>query len=148
MLLPIKPICPVAKMRQNGTSIIFLQYCQSPERKTLLNTEIAIPPKFWNRKLNRVTDDLPIEYGTAKSVNLEIHRLFRMAEDIITFAIRLGNLDPVNFVRQTFSPDFDINLLGIGKNKVLSVAISIAPTAVNHNVRHIRSVHHIGERID
>ena len=118
MLLPIKPICPVAKMRQNGTSIIFLQYCQNPERRTLLNTEIAIPPKFWNRKLNRVTDDLPQEYGTAKSVNLEIHRLFRMAEDIITFAIRLGNLDPVNFVRQTFSPDFDISFLGIGKNKI------------------------------
>ena len=73
MLLPIKPICPVAKMRQNGTSIIFLQYCQGPDRKTLLNTEIAIPPKFWNKKLNRVTDDLPTEYGTAKSVNLEIH---------------------------------------------------------------------------
>ena len=105
-------------MRQNGTSIIFLQYCQSPDRKTLLNTEIAIPPKFWNKKLNRVTDDLPIEYGTAKSANLEIHRLFRMAEDIITFAIRLGTLDPVNFVRQTFSPDFDISLLGIEKHKV------------------------------
>jgi hypothetical protein len=105
-------------MRQNGTSIIFLQYCQGPDRKTLLNTEIAIPPKFWNKKLNRVTDDLPTEYGTAKSVNLEIHRLFRMAEDIIKFAIRLENLDPVNFVRQTFSPDFDISRLGLEKPRI------------------------------
>ncbi len=133
MLLPIKPICPVAKMRQNGTCIIFLQYCQSPERKTLLNTEIAIPPKFWNRKLNRVTDDLPAEYGIAKNINLEIHRLFRMAEDIIKFAIRLGNLDPVNFVKQTFSPDFDISLLGIGKSKIEVKIGSKKVEKVNHD---------------
>jgi Arm DNA-binding domain len=118
MLLPIKPICPFEKTRQNGTSIIFLQYCQNSDRKTLLNTEIAIPPKFWNRKINRVMDDLPAEYGTAKSISLEIHRLFRMAEDIKKFAIRLGNLDPVNFVKQTFSPDFDNNLLGIRKPRI------------------------------
>jgi site-specific recombinase XerD len=118
MLLPIKPICPFEKTRQNGTSVIYLQYCQNSDRKTLLNTEIAIPPKFWNRKLNRVMDDLPPEYGTAKSINLEIHRLYRMAEDIIKFAIRLNNLDPVHFVKQTFSPDFDINLLGIGKPRI------------------------------
>jgi hypothetical protein len=44
MLLPIKLICPKNKVRKDGTSIIFIQYCGSDNKKTLLNTEIAIPP--------------------------------------------------------------------------------------------------------
>ena len=68
MLLPLKPICPASKVRRDCTSIIFLQYCKSENEKTLLNTEIAIPPKYWNKKLSRVIDDLPVEYGVLKSL--------------------------------------------------------------------------------
>ena len=117
MLLPIKPICPANKARKDGTSIIFLQYCKSEEDKTLLNTGIAIPPRFWNKKLKRVADDLPAEYGIAENINLEIHRMYRIAEDIIKFAVRKSYPDPVQFVKNTFSPLYDISRLETEKPK-------------------------------
>ncbi len=66
MLLLLQPICPLSKVRKDGTSIIFLQYYRSEHDKTLLNTEIAIPAKFWNKKSKRVSDDLPEEHVTLK----------------------------------------------------------------------------------
>ncbi len=46
MLLPVKPICERKFVRRNGTSLIYLQYCFSADKRTLLNTEIAIPPAY------------------------------------------------------------------------------------------------------
>lgn len=119
MLLPIKPICPASKMRKDGTSLIFLQYCKSEEDKTLLNTEIPIPPRYWHKKLKRVADDLPAEYGDYEKINLEVHRMYRIAEDIIKYAIKKNYPDPVQFVKDTFSPYYDTNKLEIEKPKSL-----------------------------
>jgi len=105
MLLPLKSICSASKVRRDGTSLIFLQYCKSESDKTLLNTTIAIPPKFWNKKLCRITDDLPQVFGSAGKLNLELHRMFRLAEDIIHLAMRLKIEDNVLFVKKTFRPD-------------------------------------------
>ena len=55
MLLPIKPICSPRKIRRDGTSQIFLQYCYSATNRTLLNTGINIPPDCWNNKLLCIT---------------------------------------------------------------------------------------------
>jgi hypothetical protein len=74
MLLPIRPICSKNKVRKDGTSLIFIQYCFTSDSKTLLNTELAIPSKYWNRKLLRVSDDLPKEYGDYKEINKELQR--------------------------------------------------------------------------
>jgi hypothetical protein len=87
MLLPIKPICCASKIRRDGTSLIFIQYCMSADNKTLLNTEITIPPRFWNKKLDRVSDNLPPEIGKAAEINKKLQRQIRPAEDIISFAI-------------------------------------------------------------
>ena len=105
MLLPLKSICSASKVRRDGTSLIFLQYCKSESDKTLLNTTIAIPPKFWNKKLCRITDDLPQVFGSAGKLNLELHRMFRLAEDIIHLAMRLKIEDNVLFFKKTFRPD-------------------------------------------
>ena len=118
MLLPIKPICPASKARKDGTSIIFLQYCKSEDDKTLLNTEIGIPPRYWNKKLKRVTDDLPSSYGDFEKINLEVHRMYRIAEDIIKFAISNKHSDPVQFVKNTFSPNYDTTKLEVEKLKL------------------------------
>lgn len=109
MLLPLKPICPASKVRRCGTNLIFLQYCKNESDKTLLNTEIAIPPKFWHRKLQRIQTNLPPEYGDAKSLNEEVYRMFGAAEKIIEFAISNKLPDPVAFVKKTFNPAFDIS---------------------------------------
>ena len=108
MLLPLKPICPSNKIRKDGTSLIFLQYCKSEADKTLLNTELSIPPKYWHKKLQRVTEDLPSKYGDHKQINSELNRMFRIAEDIATHAIQNDVVDTVQFLKQTFKPDFDV----------------------------------------
>lgn len=118
MLLSLKPICPANKVRNCGTGIIFLQYCQSESEKTLLNTEIAIPPKFWHKKVRRIQDTLPKEYGDAKSLNEEVYRMYSVAEKIIQFALTTNIAYPVSFVKKTFNPKFDVSSLNDLKQKV------------------------------
>lgn len=111
MLLPIKPICSSSKTRRDGTSLVFIQYCRSAEDKTLLNTGIAIPPSCWNKKQQRISEKLPEFYGNAQDFNKELQRQIRLAEDIISFAISKDMVDPVQFVKGTFKPDFDLSIL-------------------------------------
>lgn len=111
MLLPIKPICERIKVRKDGTSLVFIQYCLSASNKTLLNTEIAIPPQYWHKKLNRVNDSLPKEYGNVEVLNKEIQRQIRLAEDIISYALEHSIENPAKFVKALFYPKFDITSL-------------------------------------
>jgi site-specific recombinase XerD len=110
MLLPIRLICSSKKVRANGTSLVFIQYCFSSSKKTLLNTEISIPPGSRNKKLQRVSDNLPLEYGRALALNKELHRQLRLAEDIINYGFEHGK-DTVNFVKEVFRPDFELSRL-------------------------------------
>lgn len=87
-MAPLKPICERKNMRKDGTSIIFIQYCYSPEHRTNLNTEIAIPPAFWNKKRQSISPDLPPIYGDAKHLNNEVKRMLRLAEDLVDFATK------------------------------------------------------------
>jgi hypothetical protein len=105
MLLPLKTICSATKVRRDGTSLIFIQYCKSEINKTLLNTGIAIPFNYWNKKLGRIAGNLPPEVGNSEKLNLELHRMFRLAEDIIQLAINLKIEDTVSFVKKTFRHD-------------------------------------------
>jgi len=111
MLLPITPICSQSKVRKDGTSLVFIQYCKNADDKTLLNTEIAIPPNFWHKKLKRIIDKLPEQFGKPDDLNKEINRQFQLAETIISFAIEKKMADPVSFVKAIFKPDFDTNKL-------------------------------------
>lgn len=110
MLFPIRLICSSQKMRGNGTSLVFIQYCFSSGKKTLLNTEISIPPGCWNKKLQRVSENLPIEYGNPSMLNKELHRLLRLAEDIINYGLEHGK-NSVKFVKEVFKPDFELTNL-------------------------------------
>lgn len=117
MLLPIKPICSAAKIRRDGTSLIFIQYCYNADNKTLLNTAIAIPPQYWHKKLNRIADDLPSQFGKASDLNKELQRQTRLAEDIISFGLERKVNDPVAFVRKKFQPDFDLSSLNLNEGE-------------------------------
>lgn len=112
MLLPIRPICNRKKVRRDGTALIQIQYCYSAERKTLLNTGIAIPPGFWIKKNLSISDKLPAVYGSVQSLNSELKRMIRIAEDIVDYAIKNKVNDPVAFAKEKFSPDFDPSRLG------------------------------------
>ena len=86
MLVPIKSICERKDMRRDGTSVIYIQYCYSADKRTLLNSEIAIPPAYWNKKRLCISNDLPEIYGNLQVLNSELNRMIRLAEDLIYFA--------------------------------------------------------------
>ena len=53
MLLPIKLICD-RRARKDGTNPVCIQYCYSSDKRTLLNTEIFVPVRHWNKKYSRI----------------------------------------------------------------------------------------------
>ena len=111
-MLPIKPVCTKKDMRKDGTSIIFLQYCYSIDKRTLLNTGIAIPPAFWNRKKLRINEDLPMIHGEVADLNQRIQACIRIAQDILTYAMKEKVRDLITFLKNTFRPDLDLEGLG------------------------------------
>lgn len=104
MLLPIKPICNKKKVRRDGTSIIFIQYCFSSTNRTLLNTEIAIPPQYWDARKLCITKDLPESYGNSEHLNNELTRLTRVIEDLIAKAKQGKVKDIGAFIKRSFNP--------------------------------------------
>lgn len=108
MLLPIKCICPRGKVRSDGTGIIFIQYCYNATQRTLLNTEIAIPVDYWEKKLRCISSKLPAQFGDHQVLNEELRRQFRIAEDLVTYANKSKLPDKGAFVKNSFSPKLDI----------------------------------------
>lgn len=111
MLLPLKLICDAKKIRRDGTTLIYIQYCFSTERRTLLNTEIGIPPTFWNKRKLCISKELPPNYGDSPRLNEDLRRMYRIAEDIISYAIANKIEDISNFAKKTFHPRFDVHTL-------------------------------------
>jgi hypothetical protein len=111
MLLPIKPICPRNKVRRDGTCIIFIQYCRRDGKSILLNTEIAIPPNYWNRKYLRISSELPEAYGSADQLNRRLADQLRITEDIVSHAIKVQVPDILSFLKATFHPAFNTETL-------------------------------------
>jgi site-specific recombinase XerD len=107
MLLPIKRICEFKKIRKDGTSIIFIQYCFSTTKRTLLNTGLSIPPKYWDDFNQGVMRSLPPVFGDAAKMNTELKRMFRSVEDIVDFALARNESDPVEFLKKLFTPNFN-----------------------------------------
>jgi hypothetical protein len=113
MLLPIKPICTVAKIKKDGTSPIFFQYCFSSKHRTLLNTGITIPLSFWLTKHLKISEHLPEKYGLSSKLNEELIRMKRVVEDLILHATKHEMKDKNAFVKATIAPTF--NLFEIGE---------------------------------
>jgi hypothetical protein len=110
--LPLKLICDGKKVRRDGTALIYIQYCFSAERRTLLNTEIGILPSFWNRKKQCISNNMPLSYGDSRLLNEDLKRMYRTAEDIISYGIANKIEDIVSFLKKTFHPHFVAHSLG------------------------------------
>ncbi|MGN7825039.1 tyrosine-type recombinase/integrase [Chitinophaga sp. 22536] len=110
-MFPVKPVCKKKFVRRDGTSVIFIQYCHSIDKRTLLNSGIAIPPSCWNLKRQRIDDNLPENYGKAAALNEQLQRAIRSVQDILNFAIKEKITDPLSFLKTTFKPGFDIATL-------------------------------------
>jgi integrase len=101
-------------VRSDGTGLVFIQYCYSATKRTLLNTEIAIPLDFWNKKQCRVSDKLPVEFGNHEQLNEELRHQLRIVEDLVTYATKGALPDKGMFVKNSFSPTLDTTTI-IGK---------------------------------
>ena len=106
MLLPIKPIC-VRRPRRDGTSAISIQYCYSSDRRTLLFTGLAVPPRYWDTRSTKISSGLPPAFGDAGTMNMQLQKMIRIAEDTVSYALQQKMEDPVAFLRQVFHPEFD-----------------------------------------
>lgn len=107
MILPIKSICKKEWVRRDGKSVIFLQYCRNSEERVLVDTGIAIPPEYWNRKNNRINTNLPHSFGKVKDLETHLSLKMRRAEDLINYAITNSNISPTKFLKEKFCTDFD-----------------------------------------
>ena len=123
MLLPIKPICERKFIRRNGTSLIYIQYCYSSEQRILLNTKIAIPPDFWNKKRQCINDNIDASYGDVKHLNNELDRMIRLVEDIVSYAIKNKIEQRGSFAKNKFKPNFDLGTLDSENPKMFIEAI-------------------------
>lgn len=111
MVLPIKPICRANKIRKNGTSLIFLQYCYSATNRTLLNTEIAIPLEYWDKNHRCISQKLPAQFGDHHQLNEALTQQLRIVEDLATHATKNQLPNKGSFVKNTFSPKLDITTI-------------------------------------
>lgn len=98
---PIKFVIKPAAVRNDGTCVIFLQYCFSAEQRTLLNTGIAVPPCHWSRKSTKIVS-LPPEYGDGDVLNQRLTLLKRKVEDMLDYAAKDRNLSPITFLQENF----------------------------------------------
>lgn len=107
-MLTVKPICKKNKARKDGTSVVFIQYCFDSNRRTLLNTGIAIPSNYWNEKNLKISDSLPPTFGMAAELNKDVRDLIRKVEDIIDLGNRLNIEDLLSFVSKYFDANYSI----------------------------------------
>jgi hypothetical protein len=99
---PIKLIIKKSAVRKDGTCLILLQYCYSAEKRILLSTDVAIPPNFWNKKMDRISKDLPSHYGEPDFLNSLLTEKLRRAEDIVDHGLKKRESCPMKFLKNNF----------------------------------------------
>jgi hypothetical protein len=84
----IKLIVKKGACRKDGTALVFLQYCHSAEQRVLLSTGISLPPQYWNKKTERLSGNLPAQFGDVKILQASLTEKLRKAEDMIEDALK------------------------------------------------------------
>lgn len=100
---PLKPICEEKNIRKDGTSLIFIQYCFSADNRVTLNAQIAIPPKYWDKKRLLIRPGLPAEYGSVDELMFQLKKKMRQAEDLAEFATKKKVANKGQFVKDAFN---------------------------------------------
>ncbi len=118
MFLPIRPICE-SRTRKDGRNPISIQYCFSSDKRTVLPTGIAVPKRYWNKRFMKISSELPEAFGNAEDLNDSLKQKLRNVEDIVSSALKLGRPDPLEYLKQVYSPDFNFSgLPGIGDKAI------------------------------
>jgi integrase len=101
MRQPIKLLIKKGKLRADGTRLISIQYCHSQNRRAVMGTGIAIPPKYWNKKSRCISKDLPEQYGKVAELENLLTEKLRKAEDMVCHAKRKKTC-PLDFLKTNF----------------------------------------------
>jgi integrase len=102
MRQPIKLVVRKGKIRQDGTSLIFLQYCHTAARRVLIGTGVAIPPEYWDKRSGRISRELPPQYGKVEELENYLTDKARKAEDMVRQAKLRRNVCPMQFLKINF----------------------------------------------
>ena len=102
MRQPIKLIIKKGKARKDGTSMIFIQYCFSAQRRVLIATGTSIPECHWNRRTSSISQQLPSEYGNVDLLETALREKLRRAESIVDYAVRKTHTCPMRFLKRNF----------------------------------------------
>lgn len=102
MRQPIKLIMKKGTVRRDGTSMIFVQYCFSAQRRVLVATKIAIGECYWNRSTCSISQDLPPEYGNVAALEAILREKLRKAESMVDYAIQKARTCPMRFLKRNF----------------------------------------------
>ena len=113
---PIRLIIKKRKVRKDGTSLIFLQYCYSPSKRILIGTDIGIPASFWNKKTSSISITLPGEYGDPLKLEADLREKLRRAEKIVDYALQNTNTCPIRFLKKNFKQAGDRYFEQVGYN--------------------------------
>lgn len=103
MRQPIKLVIKKGKVRKDGISLIFLQYCFSAQKRVLISTDISIPMNYWNSRASSISHKLPIEYGDVDSLETILREKLRKAENTVDYAIRRTHMCPMRFLKWNFN---------------------------------------------
>jgi Phage integrase SAM-like domain/Arm DNA-binding domain len=102
---PVKLIIKKGAVRKDGTAVIFLQYCHNSEQRILLNTDVVIPPQYWNKRLERITETLPVKFGNVDKLQTTLTQKLRKAEDMVGYALKQKKTCPMKFLKENFTLD-------------------------------------------
>ena len=114
MHLPIKAICD-PRTRKDATNLISIQYCHSPEKRTVLPVNIHIPIAYWNTKQRLISNKLPVSFGDANELNQSLLKMIRRAEDLVFLAKETKCKDPIQILEEHFY--LELSIEDIKKNK-------------------------------
>lgn len=114
---PLKPICSEKKIRKDGTSLIFIQYCFSADNRLILNSGVAIPPKFWDKKRLLIKSSLPAEFGSADELMFQLKQKLRLAEDLADYATKKKVNYKGQFVKDAFISNLTVEDIERDKEK-------------------------------
>jgi integrase len=107
MHLPIKAICD-PRTRKDATNLISIQYCHSPEKRTVLPVNIHIPIAYWNTKQRLISNKLPVSFGDANELNQFLLKMIRRAEDLVFLAKEMNCKDPIQILKEHFYSELSI----------------------------------------
>lgn len=120
MRRPIKLVIKKGRIRTDGNCLIYLQYCHTSSKRALVGTNVAIPPIYWNRRSERISESLPAQYGNVEELETFLSDKLRKAEDMVNHAIKCKKGCPMKFLKANFplSDNWKIEQMPENKNSL------------------------------